>query len=253
MEERSSFGIKAFDDALNGGIPNRSLVLLSGGPGTGKSTLCLHFLINGAKTGKKGLYVSTEQTEEELIKQSEKYDWELAALIKKGLIQIIHIDILDDSATFKNIIEAHQKQKPERMVIDSLTTFSEYLATTEFSRDLLIKRGGVANRTIDQIVPKNISERTMTKRMLATMIERIKGLGSTTIMISELPEKTDYLSSDGISEFLADGVIVLHHLGVGLTQFRSLQIKKMRYTGHSNEYLAYDFKQSGIEFVENAV
>lgn len=253
MENRAQFGIAPLDNALNGGIPLKNLVLLSGGPGTGKSTLSLQFLMAGAELGEKGLYISTEQTQDELVKQGDKYGWKLENLINNGLIRVIHVNILDESTTFNTIIQEYEKLKPQRIVVDSLTTFSEYLATTEFSRDLLIKRGGVAVRTVDQIVPKNISERTITKRLLATMIERIKRLGATTIMISELPEKGENLSSDGISEFLSDGVILLHHLGIGLTQFRSLQIKKMRYTAHSNEIYGYDFKEKGIEFIENAV
>ena len=64
---RTKTGIQGLDKALMGGFPQGNTVLISGGAGTGKSTFCLQFLINGAALfGEKGLYVSTEQTREEL-------------------------------------------------------------------------------------------------------------------------------------------------------------------------------------------
>jgi len=67
--DRVKTGIEGLDKALNGGIPYRNVVLVSGGAGTGKSTLCLQYLVNGAKLyGEKGLYISTEQSREELLR-----------------------------------------------------------------------------------------------------------------------------------------------------------------------------------------
>lgn len=253
MQKRKKFGIGKLDQALNGGIPEGNIVLVSGGPGTGKSTICLQYLMSGALTGEKGLYVSTEQNKDEILKQAEAYAWPLSDLFEKNMLQILHINILEEEDTFQKVVEAYDKLKPERLVIDSLTTYSDYVVTHEFSRDLLIRRGGVPQRNIDKVIPTSISEKTLTKRMLASMITKIKNMNVTSLLTSELPEKAETLSSDGISEFLADGVITLHHLGVGLTQFRSLQIRKMRYTGHSNDYLGYDFKEHGVEIVEDAV
>ena len=72
------------------------------------------------------------------------------------------------------------------------------------------------------------------------------------LLTSELYEEEKRLSADGISEFITDGVLVLHYLGVGSTQFRSMQIRKMRYSDHQKEYLSYAIQQSGIELKEEA-
>lgn len=253
LEDRCEFGIQGLDSALCGGIPRNNLVLLSGGAGTGKSTLALHFLVSGVNAGEKGLYVSTEQSQTELIKQASKYSIDLDALIKKNLVKIIFVDVLRETSLLEKIRNEVKAFSPSRIIVDSLSTFSEFVSASDFSRDILLKRGGVAIRTIDQVVPPRISERTMTKRMLGMLIATLRGLSATVLMTSELPESGELLSSDGISEFLADGVIVLHHLGVGLSQFRNLQIRKMRYSKHSNEVFGYDFGDKGIVFVENAV
>ena len=72
-DERVKTGIEGLDAALNGGIPKGNLVLISGGAGTGKSTICMQYLIAGASAGENCLYVSTEQTEAELGRQAERY------------------------------------------------------------------------------------------------------------------------------------------------------------------------------------
>ena len=79
--EKTKFGIQGLDKALEGGIPGGNLVLISGGAGTGKSTLCLQFLLNGATLfGEKALYISTEQSSEELFKQAASFGWDLEKL-----------------------------------------------------------------------------------------------------------------------------------------------------------------------------
>ena len=251
--DRVDTGIVGLDAALSGGIPKSNLVLLSGGAGTGKSTMCMHFLIAGAKKGEKSIYVSTEQTEKELVKQAEKYSLPLAELVSSGLIKVVFIDILNDESVLEKIRAELKTFVPDRVVIDSLSTFSEFSSAGDFAREILLRRGGVANRAVDTVVPQKISERTMVKRMLGMLISSLRSLGATIVMTSELPERGDHMSSDGVSEYLVDGVVVLHHLGVGLTQFRSLQVRKMRYTKHSNEIFGYDFAANGISFVDNAV
>ena len=72
---RTKTGIQGLDRALNGGIPSGNMVLVSGGAGTGKSTFCLEFIVNGANTfGEKGLYLSTEQNKDELYKQASLFN-----------------------------------------------------------------------------------------------------------------------------------------------------------------------------------
>ena len=88
-------GIEGLDKALNGGIPKKNIVLVSGGAGTGKSTLCMQFLVNGCtKYGEKGLYVSTEQNEGELKKAASNFGWDLDGLIKSRKLKIVYYYIL---------------------------------------------------------------------------------------------------------------------------------------------------------------
>ena len=82
-------------------------------------------------------------------------------------------------------------------------------------------------------------------------MKKLRLFDSTIMLTSELLEGEKGLSADQISEFICDGVFVLNYLGVGSTEFRSLQIRKMRYSSHEKDYLPYDLGASGIEFKED--
>ena len=64
--ERISTGIAGLDDVLNGGLTPHCLYLVEGSPGTGKTTLGLQFLLDGAARGERGLYITLSETADEL-------------------------------------------------------------------------------------------------------------------------------------------------------------------------------------------
>ena len=70
-------GLPVLDRALDGGIPSNRAVLVSGGPGAGKSTLAMQFLQAGIQRGESCLFISTEQTREELAHSFAPYSFEL--------------------------------------------------------------------------------------------------------------------------------------------------------------------------------
>jgi circadian clock protein KaiC len=73
----ASTGVAGLDDILAGGLTRRRLYLLEGTPGSGKTTLALQYLIDGAKNGESVLYVTLSETEEELRDVAESHGWSL--------------------------------------------------------------------------------------------------------------------------------------------------------------------------------
>jgi KaiC/GvpD/RAD55 family RecA-like ATPase len=73
----ASFDDTVLDGMLDGGVPRNRSVLLTGGPGTGKSTLGMQFLQSGLAAGESGLFISTEQGFEALHDSFDGYDYDL--------------------------------------------------------------------------------------------------------------------------------------------------------------------------------
>jgi circadian clock protein KaiC len=77
---RISTGVPGLDDILNGGlIPNR-VYLIEGVPGAGKTTLGLHFLLEGVRRGEPGLYITLSETAAELAAVAQSHHWSLDGL-----------------------------------------------------------------------------------------------------------------------------------------------------------------------------
>jgi circadian clock protein KaiC len=72
-----STGIPSLDDVLAGGLPPGRLYLVEGDPGTGKTTLGLHFLLEGARQGETALYVTLTETTDEVRAVAESHGWSL--------------------------------------------------------------------------------------------------------------------------------------------------------------------------------
>ena len=133
-------GIKGFDSFFdkNEGIRQGSSVLIEGGPGSGKTLFCLNTLNNLCKEGKKCLYMSFEEPEENLISHMKNFGWKPEEYIKKGLLRISRFDAIDVSRSIEALLSAAKKElkievdpiffpedfEPDFVVIDSLTSIS---------------------------------------------------------------------------------------------------------------------------------
>lgn len=243
---RSKFGIQELDKALGGGIPQNNIVLLAGGAGTGKSTLALQYAINGATLfGEKCLYVSTEQNEKELLKVANSFGWKLEELQKSNLIRIRFLNILKGDSFLETIKNECADFAPKRIIIDSLTTLTDSLLMSD-NGDVSFSMIKVA----ETVNPVPRTERALVKTALYHLIGLLKEVNATSILTTELPEETHFLSADEVSEFICDGVIALHRLAIGSAVRRTLMIHKMRYTNHSDESLNLDFDSSGVSISE---
>lgn len=132
-EQQVSTGISGLDFVLCGGLDPERLYLIEGEPGTGKTTLALKFLIEGASRGEKGLYVTLSESERELRLVAKRHGWTLddisifelvppeAALDPEKELTLFHPAELELSETAKLIFDRVTEVEPTRVVFDSLS------------------------------------------------------------------------------------------------------------------------------------
>ncbi|HEX3554628.1 MAG TPA: ATPase domain-containing protein [Thermoanaerobaculia bacterium] len=124
-------GIEGLDDVLAGGFPPDRLYLIEGDPGTGKTTLALQYLLEGARRGEAGLYITLSETSEELREVAKSHGWSLDALALHELSTpeelamaeetIFHPSEVELGETVRAITEHVSRVKPARVVFDSLS------------------------------------------------------------------------------------------------------------------------------------
>lgn len=243
MVVRVKTGIQGLDNALKGGIPEANLVLIAGGAGTGKSTLAMQYLVNGAELfGEKGLYISTEQNEAELLKAAAQFNWNVQGLQAKGLVKVSYMDVIEGDNYLKRMSDLVQAFKPKRLVVDSLSTLTDSMMISDMRKDSAFSIAQIA----DTVSPIPKTEQLLTKIFLYHLIGELKAFNATAFLTSELHEGTHTLSADGVSEFITDGVITLEYLPVGQSVFRTLRVRKMRYSDHEKGSLNYEMGDKGI-------
>lgn len=231
MDGRVKTGIKGFDELVQGGLPAGFTVLVTGTPGTGKTLFTLEYLYNGAsKFRERSMYVTFEQNLDDIRKQAKLVGLDLKKFESNGLLTLIYIPIVELNAeTIGRIKKEAIKRKVKRLVIDSLSTLSINAPIYSPIKDLALR--DIMNYKAFFSPP--ILGEFVVKRFIYSFIDELKQIGCTTLIISESPEKGDYLSRDTVSEFLSDGVLLLTFESMGGEFPRSLLIRKMRGTKHS--------------------
>src|SRR5258705_2608491 len=82
MSDQASSGVSGLDDVLAGGFTRGCLFLVEGNPGTGKTTMALRFLLEGARAGERNLYITLSETKAELLNGAASHGWILDSSIE---------------------------------------------------------------------------------------------------------------------------------------------------------------------------
>jgi len=127
-------GVPGLDDILLGGLAVGRIFLLEGSPGTGKTTMALSFLLQGAAAGERGLYITLSETAQELRAGAESHGWNLGEGIEIFEVvppesvldsdqhqSLLYSSDLELGETTRVIFEAVERTKASRVVVDSLS------------------------------------------------------------------------------------------------------------------------------------
>ncbi len=220
IPNRTKTGIPGLDDLLGGGIPEGNFVVVSGDPGSGKTSLCIQYLYMGAvKYNEPGLYISLEESEAEIVKIAAYYGFDLIPLIKARMLKIETISLYDFEKLKNAIEESVTSLQAKRIVIDPGVIFRLF-----FDKELEAR--------------KNILE-------LGRMLRKIK---NTTLITNELSLEAGQSGGlYGLEEYVADGVILLYHTKVENRFIRSIGVLKMRGTKITEKLHPVELGPNGLK------
>ncbi|MEW6296819.1 MAG: ATPase domain-containing protein [Thermodesulfobacteriota bacterium] len=131
-DERVSTGVDGLDDVLGGGLPHGHVYLIEGSPGTGKTTLALQFLLEGARLGEQCLYVIMSESKKELSGVARSHGWSLdplsiieltpaaESLLPEEQYTVFHPAEVELGDTMRAVFDEVERLRPSRVVFDSL-------------------------------------------------------------------------------------------------------------------------------------
>lgn len=241
-------GIDGLDGLIGGGFPQKSAVLVSGTPGTGKTILSLQFIAEGAlKHRHRGIYITFEENKDKIRDQARRFGWNFQALERRGLVKLMTISKLSLGQIFSEIRAAIEGFRPKRLAIDSLT----YIALAAHSRERLVE---LEKTPTDEAIFGSEQRAStaagwdslMVRKTVIDLVQFLQENGICTILTSEVSKNSEWYSRDTLSEFTCDGIIHLRATAIGSELHRSLEVVKMRNTKIRGGTYEFDFCRSGI-------
>ena len=219
-------GIKGLDEISGGGLPRGRPTLVCGGAGCGKTLLGMEFVVRGAVTySEPGVFMSFEETSEELAKNVASLGFDLADLEKQKLLALDFVYIerreieetgeYDLEGLFIRLGHAIDSVGAKRVVLDTVEALF-----AGFPNELIIRAE------------------------MRRLFRWLKDKGVTAIITGERGEGT--LTRHGIEEYVSDAVIVLDHRVVGQSATRRMRFVKYRGSLHGSDEYPFLIDETGF-------
>lgn len=234
--KRIKTGIPGLDELMEGGFPENRCVLVSGATGTGKSIFGIQYLYNGAKKfNESGIYVTLDERPELIREDMMRFGWNIRELEEQNQLFII-----DGSIAKIGIPSEEQFSLP-------VTGFDLDKLLLEIVR--IAKRINAKRIVIDSIpaLGFNFENENDIRKAVLKLSYMLARIGITSVMVSEIDETSNKFGKYGVEEYVVDGVIVLHYMGAGMQSNRTMHIRKMRATKHSEDLHPIKITENGIE------
>jgi len=221
--------VRGFDEALSGGLPEGYITLVSGAPGTMKSSFCFSVLYNNAlQEGRKSAYFTLEESKDVLLEHMR----ELGMTDEKANRGLM---VLDMGTIRKNL--------------NFLSARGTWIELFKMYASNFMKAEKIDLLVLDSLdVMETMAKFQDRRTELYYLFEWIRDLGTTSLLISENPVETPQADRYPEETYLADGIIQLGlHPTSDLYVQRRVRCVKMRSTRHETGYYALAFDEGKFE------
>jgi circadian clock protein KaiC len=223
-------GVTGLDEMLGGGVPLGKIVLLCGGPGTGKTIFSIQYMMSAVARGEPCVYVSLEESFKEKVENALNFGWDLQKAIDQEKLAVLDISMIPqsrgivepfereqgklDQGIIKAVEDAVDKVKAKHILIDPLTSIVIHEV-----------RSGAKRYQIGQIFDS---------------IKRKKCNG---LIVSEsIPNNNDFY----MEQFLSDGVFIMDKDIIDFRLIKTIRIDKMRGTSFDEQPRSYLITSRGF-------
>lgn len=223
---RMAFGVPGLDAMMSGGVRPRSVVVLLGTPGAGKSAIGLSFLAEGARQGEPALYVGWQEAPDWVIEKGDSLGLAIGRHVDDGRVRLLWqppVEAPLDEIAEQVLAHAEQnKNGPMRLFIDGLDGF---------------QMAAVYRERMASFLPM--------------FFNRLRALGVTTVVadhLSTLWNEPEPAMPELVQ--LADGIVRLHHVEQRMRRRRLISILKMRDSEYDDAVHELRIRSGGIEVIE---
>ena len=214
---KSQTGIQGFDEITGGGLPAGRPTLVCGGAGCGKTLFGMEFLVRGAtQFNEPGVFMSFEETNEELIKNVASLGFDLEDLVKHKKIVLDHVHV-----------ERSEIEETGEYDLEGLFIRLNYAIDSIGAKRVVLD-------TIESLFA-GLPNQLILRAELRRLFRWLKTKGVTAIITGERGGET--LTRQGLEEYVSDCVIMLDHRVTEQASTRRLRVVKYRGSMHgTNEY-----------------
>lgn len=218
--KKISTGIAGLDEMLGGGFPEGRIILVCGGPGTGKTIFSFQFLVEGAKGGEKGVYITLEEPLELVKTNISSFGWEFDRYCKEKRLKLLDSNevaygVSPEKTSLEHIFKEIKDFKAGRIVIDPINSITLHQTSASKKR-----------------------------QEIAQIFKKLRGSNLTAVITMEDSSlKSDFY----MEEYLADGVILLAKtIDQKYKLIKTIRIEKMRGTRHDEQPRRYEITDKGL-------
>jgi circadian clock protein KaiC len=211
---------------INGGFPKGRVVLISGGPGTGKTTMSLQFLVNGCtKFGENGIFISLDEPLKKLLQETSEFGWDLERLTDENRLGFIESSTSSGKFSVEELTtqlrDVARKINAQRICLDPLTFISLHYP------DIVARR-----------------------KVIMNLFDALTATGATCIVTNESRGETERAIL--LEEYLADAVVRLASSRVDRGRVRTIEIEKMRGSVIDDQARPYVIENDGIKVISQS-
>jgi circadian clock protein KaiC len=222
---RKKFGMKVLDEMLKGGLVNASTTALLGPAGTGKTQIGFNFLIEGARKGERGLYLSMYEHPDRVEARLNKLGQPISGYLKKGTLQIL-----------RRIVGEH--------LIDKV--LSHFLLEVQEKRIERVFIDGMDGLRSNMLRPERLTE------VLIAFFHELRALGVTIVMTEETDvTRSHFEGAISYHSAVMDNIFEFRHVELDGQRTQVLHILKTRESSQDRAIREIVFTKSGVEIGDN--